>query len=365
MTKSALIRLQDEIDAVRREAFAEGFAAAMRSVQEFAARHLPGSTETAAAPPLEAPSAISAALPRNRHPRRGTNARLIEIGLAVDCSARCPAHRNPQRAAPRARGGAGLYLDPPCARPVGSPPRRRASRPQQNLALSRNGRRSRDQPRLSPAERFSDFPPARADGKSSPDAARPAARPAALAPEAELLGHRRALLGVGGGGQRVIARQLPTAQIFGNPQPVPGPEMPPQSLAAEPAFQAYDIVMLHRALYRDCRHTRRRRLNRRSKVTDRLVDRHDQRRKLVRRERMISDIAGDDFCHRSQPAASWCVLVVHKQLSSQRSKNSLSSYGKVERAQTFSSLLWIGWRKQRNHPAQANRNLARCLPLFR
>lgn len=81
MTKSALIRLQDEIDAVRREAFAEGFAAAMRSVQEFAARHLPGSTETAAAPPLEAPSAISAALPRNRHPRRGTNARLIESVL--------------------------------------------------------------------------------------------------------------------------------------------------------------------------------------------------------------------------------------------------------------------------------------------
>jgi hypothetical protein len=57
-------------------------------------------------------------------------------------------------------------------------------------------------------------------------------------------------------------------------------------------------------------------------------------------------------------------LVVHKRFSSQRSKNSLSSYGKVERAQTFSSLLWIGQRKRRNHPAPAHRNLARLPPAF-
>ena len=42
------------------------------------------------------------------------------------------------------------------------------------------------------------------------------ARATALAAKAELSGHRRALLRVSRGGQRMIARQLPSAQVFGD-----------------------------------------------------------------------------------------------------------------------------------------------------
>jgi hypothetical protein len=77
MTKPALRRLQDEIDAVRREAFAEGFAEAMQLVRDFTGRQLPNATAGDAVPHSESPSAISAPTPRERRPRRGTNARLI------------------------------------------------------------------------------------------------------------------------------------------------------------------------------------------------------------------------------------------------------------------------------------------------
>lgn len=81
MTKTALIRLQDDIDAVRREAFAEGFAAAMHSVREFAAGQLPPASERSTDPPPKSPPATPATQPRNRRPRRGTNAKLIESVL--------------------------------------------------------------------------------------------------------------------------------------------------------------------------------------------------------------------------------------------------------------------------------------------
>ncbi len=79
MSKTALTRLQDEIDAVRREAFAEGYAAAMRSVREFASR-LPPPAELERQARLRAePAVIASAAPSQpRRPRRGTNARLIE-----------------------------------------------------------------------------------------------------------------------------------------------------------------------------------------------------------------------------------------------------------------------------------------------
>ena len=64
------------------------------------------------------------------------------------------------------------------------------------------------------------------------------------------------------------------------------------------------MIMLHRSLYRDCGQTRLRRLNWRPKVTDRLIDRDDQSRELISRNRMISDVTGDDFSHRAQSAAS-------------------------------------------------------------
>jgi hypothetical protein len=100
MAKTALTQLQDQIEAVRREAFAAGYAAAMQSIRDFAAKPVPG-VEPAAIQPQRrrrsaAPARVGrparqrqprAATPRaprsagrasGRRPQRGTNARLVE-----------------------------------------------------------------------------------------------------------------------------------------------------------------------------------------------------------------------------------------------------------------------------------------------
>ncbi|HEV8679916.1 MAG TPA: hypothetical protein VGQ90_11110 [Stellaceae bacterium] len=98
MAKTALTQLQDQIEAIRREAFAAGYAAAMQSIREFTAKPAPGA-EPAVAPPQRRPRAARPApappAPRQRQPRaaaapprarraaaarpqRGTNARLVE-----------------------------------------------------------------------------------------------------------------------------------------------------------------------------------------------------------------------------------------------------------------------------------------------
>src|SRR5437870_13746517 len=104
MARTALTQLQDQIEAVRREAFAAGYAAAMQSIREFTAKPAPGAEPAArpsrrrgrarAAVPARAarsasatrqrrPRAGAAATPRTRRapsqrPQRGTNARLVE-----------------------------------------------------------------------------------------------------------------------------------------------------------------------------------------------------------------------------------------------------------------------------------------------
>src|SRR5437016_9490697 len=109
MARTALNQLQDQIEAVRREAFAAGYAAAMQSIRELAAKPAPGAEAAtsaprrgrprAAAPARSTASARSArsapamrqrrgraaagAAPRARRassqrPQRGTNARLVE-----------------------------------------------------------------------------------------------------------------------------------------------------------------------------------------------------------------------------------------------------------------------------------------------
>ncbi len=84
VTKTAITRLHEEIEAVRREAFAEGYAAAMRSVLDFAARgpsRAPMTTWDGAPrrPALDATAQAEPALPPR--PQRGTNARLVESVL--------------------------------------------------------------------------------------------------------------------------------------------------------------------------------------------------------------------------------------------------------------------------------------------
>ena len=103
MAKTALNQLQQQIEAVRREAFAAGYAAAMQAVRELATKPTPGAT-TASAPAArgrrgrrgrpasrarataERP-AQAAATPRrakrttrrtaSRRPQRGSNAQMI------------------------------------------------------------------------------------------------------------------------------------------------------------------------------------------------------------------------------------------------------------------------------------------------
>ncbi|HUC71081.1 MAG TPA: hypothetical protein VMS01_07820 [Stellaceae bacterium] len=81
MTKTALIRLQDEIEAVRREAFAQGYAAALQSVREFVSRQLPAAAAASDAVLVDSARPRDQERPYNRRPRRGTNAKLIESVL--------------------------------------------------------------------------------------------------------------------------------------------------------------------------------------------------------------------------------------------------------------------------------------------
>ncbi|HXP04601.1 MAG TPA: hypothetical protein VN808_10810 [Stellaceae bacterium] len=89
MAKTAVTQLQDQIEAIRREAYAAGYAAAMQAIRDFAARPgspaaparrgRPAKAATAAAPRRGRPPG-PATKPRRaarRRPQRGTNARLI------------------------------------------------------------------------------------------------------------------------------------------------------------------------------------------------------------------------------------------------------------------------------------------------
>jgi hypothetical protein len=108
MAKTALTQLQDQIEAVRREAFAAGYAAAMQSLRDFAAKPAPGAEpaatrparrpQPAAAPQPATPARASrqrqpratARAPRKtgrgsaRRPQRGTNARLVQEVLQAN-----------------------------------------------------------------------------------------------------------------------------------------------------------------------------------------------------------------------------------------------------------------------------------------
>jgi hypothetical protein len=83
-----------------------------------------------------------------------------------------------------------------------------------------------------------------------------------------------------------------------------GPEVAAQRLSAEPALQAHDMIRLHRASYRNRWRARNRRLYWSSEITNCVIDRHDQRRELLCRNRMISDVARDYLGDRTKSGAS-------------------------------------------------------------
>jgi hypothetical protein len=108
MAKTALNQLQEQIDAIRREAYAAGYAAAMQTIREFAARPGPAAAAAparrgrpaakkaaSAAPAARRGRPPAAAKPRaasRRRPQRGTNARLIaEILQGMPSSTARPA----------------------------------------------------------------------------------------------------------------------------------------------------------------------------------------------------------------------------------------------------------------------------------
>jgi hypothetical protein len=102
MAKTAVNQLQEQIEAIRSEAFAQGYAAAMQSIREFAAKPAPGAAQPASAAPRRGRAARqaqptpapaparrrgrppAATPPQTRvrrsapRPQRGTNARLVE-----------------------------------------------------------------------------------------------------------------------------------------------------------------------------------------------------------------------------------------------------------------------------------------------
>jgi hypothetical protein len=105
MAQTAVTQLQQQIEAVRREAFAAGYRAAMQAIRELAARPAPGAeaasapsprrgrrtrrrTAASAAPAAKAAKATTARRPRRaarpraraagRRLQRGSNARMIE-----------------------------------------------------------------------------------------------------------------------------------------------------------------------------------------------------------------------------------------------------------------------------------------------
>ena len=80
MAKTAATKLQDEIDVVRREAFAAGYATAMKIIREYASRSKPESAvrpRRRPAPARQRQGRSAARSPKVGRSPRGTNARLI------------------------------------------------------------------------------------------------------------------------------------------------------------------------------------------------------------------------------------------------------------------------------------------------
>ena len=112
---AAINQLQDQVEAIRKEAFAAGYAAAMQAVRDLAAKSAP-SAASAAAPPQR----------RRRATRRGRPARAARAARPAQAAAapaarptRQRARRGAARATPRAARGAGRAAGRAAGRPAG------------------------------------------------------------------------------------------------------------------------------------------------------------------------------------------------------------------------------------------------------
>ena len=94
----------------------------------------------------------------------------------------------------------------------------------------------------------------------------------------------------------MVSREFPSGAILVDVQPMTGREMPFEDLPAPAAFEANDIIAVNRAPdgdggspinFRFCRRS--------SKSRERPMDDRDQRRQLVGRDLISSNICGDDI----------------------------------------------------------------------
>jgi hypothetical protein len=129
--------------------------------------------------------------------------------------------------------------------------------------------------------------------------------------EAELLCHRRTPRRIGRCGQRMIRRQFPVGAIRRRFEPMSVAEMPAQHQATKPAFEADDMVVLHRPPNRDCR-CRRSRLRRAlAEATERAMHDGNQSRKLINGDTVLCDITTDDLHNQARISLLRTAVIGH------------------------------------------------------
>ena len=109
----------------------------------------------------------------------------------------------------------------------------------------------------------------------------------------------------------MVARQIPTPQIFGDLEAMSHAKVPAEGLPAKPALETNDLVALDLSPDRHCWCSSCLRRDRFPELADRLLHSSDQPRQLIRRKGMITDIACDDLCYVAQINALGCVVAVH------------------------------------------------------
>jgi hypothetical protein len=120
-----------------------------------------------------------------------------------------------------------------------------------------------------------------------------------LSPESKLFCRRRAAFRIGRCCQRVIRRKPPADAISRRFEAVYDPQMPAQGYCAKSAFEAYDMVGLHRSPDRHCRRQFLRRQGGRCRIRAEsaqcLMHRRNQSPELVNSNAVFANITADDL----------------------------------------------------------------------
>jgi len=117
-----------------------------------------------------------------------------------------------------------------------------------------------------------------------------------FATKTDLLCHCRTPLRIGRRSDQVIRWQPPADAILRGFKPMSDAEMPVEHPAAISAFEADDMLVLHRSPDRDCRRRRGRRRRRRAlaEATERATHFCNQARELIDADSILRDVATDD-----------------------------------------------------------------------